>query len=87
MKFPFIKNDPMLTLVYLTVVVCLTKFLFEGMTVTLAAYTFTLAQSDAGTYAALLAPILGAHGYVTVRTPPPKLADLKKDVTPDNPDA
>lgn len=87
MKIKFLRNDPMLTMVVLAIVVCLMKFLFEGITITVAAYSLTVGHSDAGTYAALLGTILGAHGYVAVRTPPPKLGDLKKDVTPDNPDA
>ncbi len=83
----FVKNDPMLTMVLVSIGVCLAKFFLEGIHITLGTWSFTVAASDAGTYAALLGPILGAHGYVEVRKPPPKLSDLKRDVTPDNPDA
>lgn len=75
----FPKSDPMFTMACAAIIICLLKFLMEGVSVTLEGHVFDLGHADASTYAAILAPILGAHGYVAVKTP-------KGKVKVDNPD-
>lgn len=74
----FPKSDPMLTMACIAIVVCLIKFLMEGVSF---ANGLSLGHADSGTYAAILAPILGAHGYVSIKTPA-KTPEVKVD----NPD-
>lgn len=63
------RKDVMLTLVTLTVYACVGKFLMEGVSIHIGEHVLDLGHADSGTYAALLAPILGAHGYITSKKP------------------
>ena len=70
MKFPFIINpetgkpDEMVTLTVMTTLVVLTRFLLDGITLSIDKHNITFGHVDALVYAAVLAPILGAHGYI-----------------------
>lgn len=71
MKFPFINNpdtgkpDEMVTITILSVGAVLTRFLFDGITVSMYGHSFTFGHVDAMVYASILAPILGTHGFIT----------------------
>lgn len=80
------RSDTMLTFVSMTVFVCCVKFLFEGLSFTLGEFTFTFSQSDSLTYAAMLAPVLGAHGYIKVQPFKSKEFSEKGSEKVDNPD-
>lgn len=58
-------NEPdlLMTLAWVVTLVCSIKFLFEGIEITIGAHTLSLGHADATTYAAMLAPVLGAHGW------------------------
>ena len=75
MKLAKKRRDQMFLLVAFTIVCCVFKFMMEGVVLNIGGQTLNLGHADAGTYAALLAPILGAHGYVTVKTPEDKDGD------------
>ena len=69
------KIDPMLSLSVFVVVICGVKFLFEGVSVAIGEHTLSLGHVDPAAYAALLTPVLGAHGYTAVRSKPEKGED------------
>lgn len=58
-------KDHMTTLVTITVLACVTKFLMQGVTFDVFGHAINLGSADALTYGALLTPVLGAHGYMT----------------------
>lgn len=62
------KCDPFYTLVCVTVVVCLLKFLCEGVSITVADHIVSLGHVDSGTYGLILSTVLGAHGYLETKS-------------------
>lgn len=54
-----------------TVIVCVIKFLFEGVTFDVLGHAVNLGHADAMTYGALLTPILGAHAFINTRPDQP----------------
>jgi len=58
------KPDALLTMACLIVFVCALKFLMEGVSFNLFGHSISLGHVDAMTYAAMLTPVLGAHGAV-----------------------
>lgn len=59
---PFLaERDGMRSMSYLTILVCLVKFMLEGMTIHFFGSVLTVNVSDAMTYGAILTPVLGAH--------------------------
>lgn len=63
------ERDAMLTLMALTVLVCVVKFFFEGVSVTLFGHTLSLGHADPLSYGAILSPVLGAHATREWRIP------------------
>lgn len=67
--------DMLMTLAWIVTLVCSAKFLFEGVEINIAGHVLSLGHADATTYAAMLAPVLGAHGWKesgkSFRTPKP----------------
>lgn len=68
MKFPFIKhpgNTTLMTnlLVILSVAAAL-KFILDGVSLVINGHTITFGHSDSMSYASLLGPAYGAHGYM-----------------------
>lgn len=51
----------------IVVVVCAFKFLMDGVSFTAFGHTIELGHVDASAYAAILTPVLGAHGYIKTR--------------------
>lgn len=88
MKLRFLKHpvtkqpDALLTMSCLVVLMCATKFMFEGIEVTLFSQQFSFGHADAGSYAAMLGPVLGAHGATEW-----KRAGKKNRSRVDDPDA
>ena len=70
MRFPFLndpatgKPDELVTIAVVTTLAAVTRFLLDGVTVNLDGYIFTFGHIDASVYLAILAPALGAHGYI-----------------------
>lgn len=62
-------KDPMFTMAIFAVAACLIKFLMEGVAFTVEGYNISLGHADSLTYAAILGPVLGAHGYIQVSGP------------------
>lgn len=60
-------KNTMLTLVVLATVVCLIKFLLEGVVLNIYAHTFNFGHVDASVYLAILSPILGSHSFIETR--------------------
>lgn len=59
------RQDPMLTMSVVVVLVASIKFLFAGIIVISASgATVNLGNIDATVYAALMGPVLAYHGYV-----------------------
>lgn len=76
MKLRFLKNpksgqpDLFITLSLFAVLAAIARFLGEGMTIVLHGHTIVSnMHTDASAYAAFLAPVLGAHGYMETRNP------------------
>lgn len=68
MKFPWI-NDPgssnlMTTITVVTVLAAVARFLLDGVILTLGTHVFNFGHVDSLTYTAILAPVLGAHGWI-----------------------
>lgn len=63
----FLGKEPLASLVALTILVCLIKFLMEGISFDYHNHPVSLGHADSLTYAALLGPILGAHSYTKVK--------------------
>lgn len=59
-------KDPYYTITIIVLSVTAAKFLFEGVSLTLWGHIINLGHADAATYMAVLAPVLGAHGYMSV---------------------
>jgi hypothetical protein len=78
------QEDPMLTLTCIVVIIAAIKFLFEGVDITIAGHVFSFGHADGGTYATVLTPVLGAHGYMNTRIPDAPVPDFSRVV--DNPD-
>lgn len=53
--------NTMHTLVCLSVLACVLKFFFEGVTLHIFGHPVQLGHADAMSYGAILSPILGAH--------------------------
>lgn len=68
-------QDPILTLSYIAVFAATAKFLLDGVTLTLHGQTIDFGHMDSLSYGTLLAPILGAHGYMSVKEPNNKEKD------------
>lgn len=71
MKFPFL-NDPstgkpseMVTITVLTTLAVLIRFLFDGITIVIDGHNLTFGHVDAMVYMAVLAPVLGTHGFMS----------------------
>lgn len=71
MKFPFV-NDPktgqpdeMVTVVLLTTLAVVGRFLLDGISINIMGHKVEFGHVDAMSYAALLAPVLGAHGFMS----------------------
>ncbi len=68
MKLRFLKHpitgkpDALLTMSCAVVGVCAAKFMMEGVVLELFGHSLSLGHADAMSYAAMLTPILGAHG-------------------------
>lgn len=54
--------DALLTMSCLVVLMCATKFIFEGVELHLFSHVISFGHADAASYAAMLTPVLGAHG-------------------------
>ncbi len=91
MKFPFIKQpksgmpDVMVTLSVVAVFAAVLKFLLEGVTIVVYGHSIDFGHADSLTYGALLAPVLGAHGWVDTmsKNPPPPPSNYVKVDNPD----
>lgn len=70
MNFLFIKHpgtgepDVMTTLLVITTTVASLKFLMDGVTLHISSHVISFGHMDALSYGSLLAPLLGAHGYI-----------------------
>lgn len=60
------------------VLVCCLRFLFDGIEITIAGHSLSLGHMDPLAYGTILAPVLGAHGYIR--------ANIGKRTKIDNPD-
>lgn len=77
----------MLTLVVFAVVAAVVRFFLDGVTITVVGQSITLTHQDPLAYGSLLAPILGAHGFINTR---PNTINPIRDGSAqeiDNPDA
>lgn len=63
------ERNTMMTLVVLTVVCCLVKFVLEGVVVTLYGNTVNFGHVDATVYLTLLSPILGSYSFIESKKP------------------
>lgn len=88
MKLRFLKNpksnkpDGVLTLAFIVTIAATIKFLLDGVTVTVADHVINFGKVDALSYGSLLAPVLGAHGYLDGRFKKREESNER----PDNPD-
>jgi hypothetical protein len=57
--------DVMITLLVFAVVVCAIKFFLSDMTIVLANRTITFGHVDPFSFSSFLAPMFGAHGYMS----------------------
>lgn len=73
------KPDMMVTLVVVAVLAAVFKFLTDGISVTVGSHIINFGHVDSMAYGSLLAPVLGAHGYLDSR---PKEVEERVD----NPD-
>lgn len=69
MPFPMLKNnkgytDIVRTITLLAGLAAVIKFLLDGVTLVVYGHTIDFGHMDSLSYATLLAPILGAHGYL-----------------------
>lgn len=62
-----LKRGAMRSAMIFIVVACALKFLGDGVTLIISGYTLYLGHVDSMTYAAILTPVLGAHGWVVTR--------------------
>lgn len=89
MKIPIAKhpgtdqNDYVTTTTCAVMLICAIKFFLEGISISLGGHTLSFGHGDASTYAAILTPILGAHGVKEFR----RDRQPKHTPKPDNPDA
>ncbi len=58
------ERNTLLTLVILTVVCCLVKFILDGVVVSIYGQTINFGHVDATVYLTLLSPILGSHSFI-----------------------
>lgn len=71
MKFPFIVNpdtgkpDEMITVTVLTISAVLFRFVLDGVTLEVFDHKLVFGHVDALVYAAVLAPVLGTHGFMS----------------------
>jgi hypothetical protein len=47
--------------------VCAFRFLLDGVSMTFFGHTLSIGHTDPLAYTTLLAPVLGAHGYIRTR--------------------
>lgn len=89
MKFPAFKHprtgkpDAILTLTCFAVIICVVKFLFEGVELAVHGHVLSLGHADAASYMAILTPVMGAHGVREFRNMP---NPEQEPTRPDNPD-
>lgn len=60
-------EDPMMTMSVVACSVCLLKFLLDGLGGSVGGLSLSFGHVDPLAYGSLLAPILGAHGYISTR--------------------
>lgn len=90
MKLPALehngKRDPMLTLVFVVVILSGIKFIFDGVTISILGHVISFSHTDGGTYAAFLGPTLGAHSFTSTRNNNMMPDQILSRITPDDPD-
>lgn len=59
--------DVILSLVVFVVVICGLKFLFDGVSIHVFGHLVSFGHVDSMSYGTMLAPTLGAHGYITTK--------------------
>jgi hypothetical protein len=59
--------NPVAHLSVLVVLVCSFRFLLDGISVTIFGHSLSVGHTDPLAYSSLLAPLLGAHGYIHTR--------------------
>lgn len=62
-----ISDNPTGFLSILVVMICSFRFLLDGISVTVSGHLLQISHTDPLAYSSILAPILGAHGYVRTR--------------------
>lgn len=51
----------------LVVAICCFRFLFDGIHMVIFGHPFSIDHVDSTSYASILTPVLGAHGYIHTR--------------------
>ncbi len=64
------QTDVLLSLVVFVVIICGIKFLFDGATIQIFGHLINFGHVDSMSYGTMLAPMLGAHGYVATKPNP-----------------
>lgn len=64
------QTDVLLSLVVFVVIICGLKFLMDGATIQIFGHMISFGHVDSMSYGTMLAPMLGAHGYVTTKPNP-----------------
>lgn len=59
--------DVILSLVVFVVVICGIKFLLDGVSIQVMGHVVNFGHVDSMSYGTMLAPTLGAHGYITTK--------------------
>lgn len=73
MSFPWLKHpgsgnaDVMTTLLVMVTLAAAVKFLLDGVSVNVNGYVIAIGHMDSLSYGAILAPVFGAHGFISTR--------------------